>query len=120
MKVFQVWIAFVGLYACSASPPSLNPFGYLPVTRVEGCSAWGENQPVLMGPELSANLLSQLTVGEIGPRRCWSKHSDGTLELEVGEFCNPDLFAYFHEDGGEWKLLRVDANPIVICDERRS
>jgi hypothetical protein len=121
VRAVPALVVLTVIAACRASLPDAN--GYLPVARVTGCGTPVTTgslriKNVVVGEELSDNLLRMLANHEIDSPHCWYERSDGLLELDAGSSCEPALYAYFRQAGGEWKLETVNPSPIVLCDER--
>ena len=115
---FACTLAFTG---CASSVPQPDPFGYLAVARDPACGTASpvESDPrftnIVLGPALSEKLLGLLPVEGVELPQCWYSHSDGSLELTSGPFCQPALQAYFRMEDGEWKLQSFREKPEVIC-----
>jgi len=108
------------LTGCVAATQTLDPRGYLSVARVSGCGTAASDgfTNIVLGQELSEQLLGLLPVEAVDSPQCWYKNSNGLLELESGPFCEPTLLAYFRFVDADWALETLDRQPLVLCHER--
>ena len=108
--------------AASASPATPPPDGFIRAAEREECWQYPSKGAYLIvpGPELEKQLLQQVAGRALKQPLCWFADKRGQITLIAGVPCaSYDKFAFRKKASG-WKLVEVEENELVMCDDIRT